>query len=132
MSENGALLEDESSSLHASTPPSDGWNDWEVTEPFQSEMITIVSRNKEINYFKPHHLMTTQNLNGKITLFIVQNDSNVSHKVQQVSSMDDEELKKLIDAGRVDVEMADRIKDNDGGKITYLFHGWLYYKRLGG
>jgi hypothetical protein len=129
----GGLLEDESESLHLSTPPSDGWDDWEVTEPFQSEMITLISRKKEIVYYKAHHLHAHQNANGRITFFLIENETNLSYKVQQISSMEDSDLKKLIDAGRVDVEMADRIKDTDGGgKIAYLFHGWVYYKRKGG
>jgi hypothetical protein len=128
----GDLLES-SDSLQLSTPPSGSWDDWEIENPFKSEMISFLSRKKDIDYFKTMELKVTKNANNRITFWLVEDETNISHKVDQISNLQDDELISLIEGcERVDVEIADRVKDHDGRFTVFIFSGWIYWKPQGG
>lgn len=121
MSSEAAVLE---ASLELSTPSEDEWS-WECENPIISEMVTFWSKSKHIDYRQTLQLKTTSNANGRITVWLVE-PSNLHHKVQQVSNMDDEQLHSLCHQVPVEAEIADRAKEG----TKYGFTGWYFYKRI--
>ena len=122
-SAGSSLLE---SSLNLSTPTaSDEWS-WECESPIISEMVTFWTKSKNIDYRQTMNLKTTSNANGRVTIWLVEPGSNIHHKVQQISNMDDDEIVALCADVPVEVEIADRVREG----IKFAYTGWFFYKRI--